>query len=73
MLYESSEINYEPFMNMPNAAQIGHKLTEIRDDSPRFPRFSVTIVIKKGPYMLQGHQFQNECSSLSSYRIDPAT
>ena len=32
---------------MPNAAQIGHKLTEIRDESRRFARFSLTIVIKK--------------------------
>ena len=39
---------------MPNAARIGHELTEIRDDSPRFVRFSLMIVIKKGPYMLQG-------------------
>ena len=34
---------------MPNAARIGHELTEIRDESPRFARFSLTIVIKKGP------------------------
>ena len=33
---------------MPNAARIGHGLTEIRDESPRFARFSLTIVIKKG-------------------------
>ena len=26
---------------------IGHELTEIRDDSPRFARFSLTIVIKR--------------------------
>ena len=32
---------------MPNAARIGHELTEIRDDSPRFARFSLMIVIKK--------------------------
>ena len=32
---------------MPNAARIGHGLTEIRDESPRFARFSLTIVIKK--------------------------
>ena len=32
---------------MPNAARIGHELTEIRDDSTRFARFSLTIVIKK--------------------------
>ena len=54
---------------MPNAARIGHEFTEIRDESPRFARFSLTIVIKKGPSMLRGggggggHQFQNECSS----------
>ena len=32
---------------MPNAARIGHELTEIRDESPRFARFSLTVVIKK--------------------------
>ena len=32
---------------MPNAARIGHEVTEIRDESPRFARFSLTIVIKK--------------------------
>ena len=36
---------------MRNAARIGHELTEIRDDSTRF---SLTIAIKKGPYMLRG-------------------
>ena len=39
---------------MRNAARIGHELTEIRDDSTRFARFSLTIVIKKGPDMLRG-------------------
>ena len=39
---------------MPNAAQIGHKLTEIRDESPRFRRFSLTIVIKKAHLCLRG-------------------
>ena len=39
---------------MPNAARIGLELTEIRDESPRFARFSLTIVIKKGPSMLGG-------------------
>ena len=39
---------------MPNATRTGHELTEIRDDSPRFARFSLTLVIKKGPYMLWG-------------------
>ena len=39
---------------MRNAAQIGHELTEIRDDSTRLARFSLTIVIKKGLYMLRG-------------------
>ena len=38
---------------MPNAAQIGHELTEIRDNSPRFARFSHDNY-KKGPYMVQG-------------------
>ena len=33
--------------NMRNATRIGHELTEIRDDSTRFARFSLTIVIKK--------------------------
>ena len=32
---------------MPNAARIGHELTEIRDDSPRYARFSLTIGIKR--------------------------
>ena len=27
-------IKYESVKNMPNAARIGHELTEIRDDSP---------------------------------------
>ena len=39
---------------MPNAARIWHELSEIRDDSLRFVSFSLTIVIKKGPYMLRG-------------------
>ena len=39
---------------MRNAARIGHELTEIRDDSTRFARFSLTIAIKKGLYMLWG-------------------
>ena len=39
---------------MWNAARIGHELTEIRDDSKRFARFSLTIVIKKGLYKLRG-------------------
>ena len=39
---------------MPNAARIEHELTEIRDDSTRFARFSLTIAIKKGLYMLRG-------------------
>ena len=39
---------------MPNAARIWHELTEIRDESPRFTRFSLTIVMKKGPSMLRG-------------------
>ena len=42
---------------MPNAARIRHELTEIRDDSPRFARFSLTIVIKKRPIHASGHQF----------------
>ena len=32
---------------MPNAARFGHELTEIRDDSSRFARFSLTIVITR--------------------------
>ena len=39
---------------MLNAARIAHELTEIRDDSTRFARFSLTIAIKKRPYMLRG-------------------
>ena len=39
---------------MPNAARIGHELTEIRDESPRFARFSLTIVIKKRPIYASG-------------------
>ena len=39
---------------MPNAARIGHELTEIRDESPRFTRFSFTIVIKKAHLCLGG-------------------
>ena len=54
MLHESSGINYEPFKNMPNAARIGHELTEVRDDSPRFARFSLTIVIKKAHTCFRG-------------------
>ena len=47
MLHESLGITYESVMNMRNAAQFGHKLTEIRDDCTRFARFSLTIAIKK--------------------------
>ena len=54
MLHKSKGIKYESVKNMPNATRIGHELTEIRDDSPRFARFSLTTVIKKGPYMLRG-------------------
>ena len=32
---------------MPNAAQIGHILTEISDDSPRFERFNSHDSYKK--------------------------
>ena len=39
---------------MPNAARIGHELTEIRDESPRFARFSLTIVIKKNTHLCFG-------------------
>ena len=39
---------------MRNAAQIRHELTEIRNDSTRFARFSLTIAIKKSLYMLRG-------------------
>ena len=45
---------YESVKNMPNAARIGHELTEIRDDSPRFARFSLTIVIKKAQTCFSG-------------------
>ena len=73
MLHESLGINNESVKNMSNAVLIGHKLKEICDESHQFARISLTIVIKKGPSMLLGHQFLNECSSLSSSRIDPAT
>ena len=53
MVYESKGINYKSVKNMPNAVRIVHELTEIRDDSPQFARFSLTIVIKEGPYMLR--------------------
>ena len=59
MLHEILGINYESVKNMPNAARIGHELTEIRDDSPRLARFSLTIDIKKRPTHASGHQFQN--------------
>ena len=39
---------------MPNAARIGHELTEIRDESPRFARFCLTIVIKKKAHLCFG-------------------
>ena len=39
---------------MPNAARIGHEFTDIRDESPRFARLSLTIVIKKGPLCFGG-------------------
>ena len=54
MLHESLGINNESVKNMRNAARIGHELIEIRDDSTPFARFSLTIAIKKGPYMLRG-------------------
>ena len=43
---------------MRNAVRIGHELTEIRDNSTRFARFSLTIAIKKGPYMLRDISFK---------------
>ena len=58
MLHESSGINYQPFKNMPNAARIGHELTESRDDSPRFARFSFTIVIKNAHTCFRGISFK---------------
>ena len=39
---------------MPNAARIGHELTEIRDESRRFARFSLTIAIKRPIYASGG-------------------
>ena len=47
MLHESKGINYESVKNMRNAARIVHELTEIRDDSTRFARFSLAIAAKK--------------------------
>ena len=43
----TANIDHELVKNTPNAARIGHELTEIQDDSPRFARFSLTIVIKR--------------------------
>ena len=43
----SLRIDHELVENMPNAARIGHELTEIRGDSWWFARFSLTTVIKK--------------------------
>ena len=39
---------------MPKAARIGHELTEIATIRHDIARFSLTIVIKKGQYMLPG-------------------
>ena len=50
MLHESKGINYESAKNMPNAALIGHELTEIRDDSEIFSQDSY----KKSLYLLRG-------------------
>ena len=38
--------HYESLKHLPNVARIWHELTEISDDSPRFARFSHTIVVK---------------------------
>ena len=35
---------------MPNATRVGHELIEIRDESRRFARFSLTMVINKKRY-----------------------
>ena len=43
---------------MLNAAQIGHKLTEIRDESPLFARFSLAIVIKNAHLCFGGISFK---------------
>ena len=52
---------------MPNAARIGQELTEISYDWPRFARFSLTIVIKKGPYMLRGINSKINVPSKATY------
>ena len=39
---------------MPNAARIGHELTEICDESQQFARFSLAIVIKKAHLCFRG-------------------
>ena len=54
MLRKRSGINLELVKNMPNAAQIGYELIEIHNESPRFARFSLTIVIKKAHLFLGG-------------------
>ena len=58
----------ESITNQLRICRMQHELTEIRDDSPRFARFSLKIVIKKGPYMLRSIS-----SKMNGSRIDPAT
>ena len=53
----------ESITNQLRICGMQHELTEIRGDSTRFARFSLTIAIKKRPVHASGHQFQNQCSS----------
>ena len=55
----AARIDHKLVENTPNAARIWHELTEIRDESQRFARFSLTIAVYKGSSMLRGH----DCSS----------
>ena len=54
---------------MRNAARNWHELTEIRDDSTRFARFSLTIAIKKGPYMLRGISFKKSVTRKAAVEL----
>ena len=58
MLHESQGINYESVKNMLNAARIGHEFTGIRDEMPRFARFSLKIVIKKAHLCFGGISYK---------------
>ena len=55
------------------SARIGHELTDIRDDSPRFARFSLTIVIKKAHTCFRGISSNMNVPRKAAVEIDPAT